>query len=122
MAKILLADDELDVGLIVTERLRSKNHEVEYASDGEQAIQKAKEYAYDLLILDIRMPKYTGYAVCEYAKSSEKNSKTPVLLISAFPEEKVKWRQSKADAFLAKPFEAGQLMTEVNRLLQGSAG
>ena len=120
MAKILLADDELDVGLIVTERLRNNHHEVEYATDGEQAIQKAREYAYDLLILDIRMPGHTGYVVCEYAKSSEKNMKTPILLISAFPEEKARWRQSKADAFLAKPFEAGQLMAEVNRLLKAN--
>ena len=121
MAKILLADDEQDVGLIVTERLRRNGHDVEYASDGTQAIAKAEANAYDLLILDIHMPGHTGYAVCEYAKSSVMNANTPVLLISAFPEEKAKWSKSKADGFLAKPFETGQLIAEVERLLTKNA-
>ncbi|MFA7255436.1 MAG: response regulator [Candidatus Omnitrophota bacterium] len=121
MAKILIADDEPDVLLIVAERLRRNGHEVEYAPDGNQAIQKSEQTTYNLLILDIRMPGRTGYEVCAYTKSSEKNGKTPVLLISAYPEEQRVWRQSKADAFLAKPFETGQLITTVERLLKGSA-
>ena len=118
MAKILLADDEPDVGLIVTERLRRSGHEVEYVEDGDQAIKKAGETAYELLILDVRMPGHDGYEVCHYSKSSERNAKTPVLLISAFSEESVKWKESQADAFLAKPFEPGHLVAEVNRLLK----
>lgn len=121
MAKILIADDEPDVLLIVSERLRRNGHEVEYAPDGTQAIQKSNESVYNLLILDIRMPGYTGYEVCEFVKSSEKNAKTPVLLISAFPEESDKWRKSRADAFLAKPFETGKLVATVDLLLKGSA-
>ncbi len=121
MAKILIADDEPDVLLIVAERLRRSGHEVEYAPDGIQARQKSENTAYSLLILDIRMPGHNGYEVCQYAKNSEKNRKTPVLLISAFPEEPDVWRQSKADAFLSKPFEIGQLVTTVDRLLKKSA-
>lgn len=121
MAKILIADDEPDVLLIVAERLRRNGHEVDYAPDGAQAIEKSKKTAFNLLILDIRMPGHTGYEVCAFAKSSEKNAKTPVLLISAFPEEEKKWRLSRADAFLAKPFERGQLMSEVERLLKKNA-
>ncbi len=121
MAKILLADDEPDVGLIVTERLRRNGHEVEYVEDGDQTIQKAGEKAYGLLILDVRMPGHDGYQVCHFSKISEWNAKTPVLLISAFSEESVKWRESQADAFLAKPFEPGQLVAEVDRLLKGDA-
>ncbi len=121
MAKILIADDEPDVLLIVAERLRRSGHDVEYAPDGTQAIKKSEQTVYQLLILDIRMPGHNGYEVCEFSKSSEKNGKTPVLLISAFPEEQTKWRQSKADAFLAKPFETGQLIGTVDRLLKGIA-
>lgn len=121
MAKILLADDEPDVGLIVTERLRRNGHDVDYAADGNEAVAKAEANAYDLLILDIHMPGKTGYQVCAYAKNSVKNKNTPVLLISAFSEEQTKWRQSKADAFLAKPFETGRLTTDVERLLTKTA-
>jgi DNA-binding response OmpR family regulator len=121
MAKILIADDEPDVLLIVSERLRRSGHQVEYAPDGNRALQKAGENAYDLLILDIRMPGHTGFEVCEYTKSSEKNGKAAILLISAFPEEQKVWRQSKADAFLMKPFEVGQLMATIDQLLKKSA-
>ena len=121
MAKILIADDEPDVLLIVAERLRRSGHEVESVSDGSQAIRKSDQRVYALLILDVRMPGHTGYEVCRHAKRSEKNGKTPVLMISAFPEESAAWRQSKADAFLAKPFEIGELMMTVDRLLKGNA-
>jgi CheY-like chemotaxis protein len=121
MAKILIADDEPDVLMIVSERLRRNGHEVELASDGTQAVQKSEQATYGLLILDVRMPGHTGYEVCEQAKNSEKNKTTPVLLISAFPEDESKWHQKKADAFLAKPFETGQLMATVDRLLKKNA-
>jgi DNA-binding response OmpR family regulator len=120
MAKILIADDEPDVLLILSERLRRSGHNVEYAPDGTQAMQKSTQTAYGLLILDIRMPGYTGFEICEYAKSSEKNGKAAVLLISAFPEEQKVWHQSKADAFLMKPFDVGQLMSTIDRLLKGT--
>jgi len=120
LAKILVADDEQDVGLIVTERLRRNGYEVDYASDGDQAIAKAEANAYDLLILDIHMPGHNGYEVCSYSKSSPKNKNTPVLFISAFSEEQTKWRQSNADGFLAKPFETGRLTSDVERLLKRS--
>ena len=121
MAKILVADDEQDVGLIVTERLRRNGHEVEYVSDGNQAFAKVEANAYDLLIFDVYLPGHTGYEVCWHSKSSIKNGKIPVLLISAFPAEKEEWVKSKADAFLAKPFETGHLIAEVERLLQRPA-
>lgn len=118
MAKILVADDEQDVGLIVTERLRRNGHEVEYVSDGNQAFAKVEAKTYDLLIFDVYMPGHTGYEACKHSKSSAKNKKTPVLLISAFPAEKEEWGKSNADAFLAKPFETGHLTVEVERLLK----
>jgi DNA-binding response OmpR family regulator len=121
MAKILVADDEMDVGLIVTERLRRSGHEVEYVSDGNQAMQKIEKNAYNLVILDVHMPGHSGYEVCEYSKRSEKNAATPVLIMSAFPEEQSVWNRRHANAFLAKPFETGQLAAEVDRLLKGIA-
>jgi CheY-like chemotaxis protein len=121
MAKILIADDEPDVLLIVSERMRRNGHEVECVPDGTQAFQKSEQTTYSLLILDVRMPGYTGYDVCEHAKDSEKNKNTPVLLISAYPEDESMWRKKKADAFLPKPFETGQLIATVDRLLKGNA-
>ena len=121
MAKILIADDEPDVLTIFAERLRRSGYEVEYASDGNQVIQKSDQTTYDLLIMDIHMPGHTGYEVCEHVRNSEKNRKTPMVLMSAFSEDKTNWRQSKADAFLAKPFETGQLTATIDKLLKRSA-
>ena len=118
MARILVADDEPDVRTIITERLRMAGHEVLCVSNGAKAILKAEDDPVDLAILDVRMPGCDGYAVCYVIKNSPKCSKTAVLLMSAFSEEKAKWQLSKADGFLAKPFETSQLMGEVERLLK----
>lgn len=116
MAKILVADDEEDVGMIVSERLRHAGHEVEWAPDGKIAVQMFEEGFFDLAVLDIRMPGLNGYEVCEWIKRSSK--KVPVLLISAFSEERTAWRNSKADRFLPKPFDGMQLVSAVQELLK----
>ena len=119
--RILLVDDEARFRANLQKMLGAQGLAVMAAGSGAEALEELALNPYDVIVLDIRMPGHTGYEVCAYAKSSEKNGKTPVLLISAFPEEKAAWRLSKADAFLAKPFETGQLIMTVDRLLKGSA-
>ncbi|HPS37605.1 MAG TPA: response regulator, partial [Candidatus Omnitrophota bacterium] len=87
MAKILVADDEEDVGIIVAERLRDGGHQVEWVPDGTTALAKIEEGGFDLAILDIRMPGADGYVVCASIKNSPKWGKIPVLLMSAFEKE-----------------------------------
>ncbi|HNX68780.1 MAG TPA: response regulator [Candidatus Omnitrophota bacterium] len=118
MAKILVADDEEDVGIIVAERLRDGGHQVEWVPDGTTALAKIEEGGFDLAILDIRMPGADGYVVCASIKNSPKWGKIPVLLMSAFEKEQKNWQKSKADAFLAKPFETNRLVGAVEKLLR----
>lgn len=118
MAKILVADDEVDVGMIVSERLRRGGHEIVLAADGNIAIKMLKEFYFDLAILDIRMPGCDGYAVCTWIRNSPMHRSMPILLMSAFSEEQTKWQTSKANSFLPKPFEGHQLLTVVRQLLE----
>ena len=118
MAKILIADDEVDVGMIVSERLRRGGHEVVWAADGNIAVKMLEEFYFDLAILDIRMPGRDGYAVCGWIRNSPVHKAMPVLLMSAFSEEQTKWEKSQANMFLAKPFEGLQLLDVVKRLLE----
>lgn len=117
MAKILVADDEADVGMIVSERLRRGGHEVVWAADGNVAVKMLEEFYFDLAILDIRMPGRDGYAVCSWIRTSPGHKMMPVLLMSAFFEEHTKWEKSLANFFLAKPFEGLHLLEVVKRLL-----
>ena len=80
-----------------------------------------KIYALCVSLLNDEKLAHTGYEVCEYSKKSAKNAKTPVLMMSAYPEEQSIWSRHHADAFIAKPFETGQLAMEVDRLLKGRA-
>lgn len=120
MARILVADDEEDVSVIIAERLRDDGHEVDWACDGATAVKMIETKPYDLAILDIRMPVYDGYAVCSMIKNSPKYSKISVILTSAFTVEQKQWQKGRADAFLAKPFEGSELLQQVRRLLASS--
>ncbi len=117
MAKILVADDEVDVGMIVSERLRRGGHEVVWAADGNIAVKMLEEFYFDLAILDIRMPGRDGYAVCAWIRNSPVHKLMPILLMSAFFEENTKWEKSGANIFLPKPFEGLHLLEVVQQLL-----
>ncbi|MBU9889730.1 MAG: response regulator [Candidatus Omnitrophica bacterium] len=118
MAKILVADDEVDVGMIVSERLRRGGHEVVWAADGNIAVKMLEEFYFDLAILDVRMPGRDGYTVCRWIRNSPEHKTMPILLMSAFFEEHTQWKQSQADFFLPKPFEGLHLLEVVKRLLE----
>lgn len=117
MAKILVADDEVDVGMIVSERLRRGGHEVVWAADGNIAVKMLEEFYFDLVILDVRMPGRDGYAVCGWIRNSPNHKTVPILLMSAYFEEHTKWQKSLANFFLPKPFEGLHLLEVVKRLL-----
>ncbi len=123
MAKILVADDVEDVGLILSERLRRGGHEVVCAADGNIAVNMLEQSKFDLAILDIRMPGRDGFDVCAWIRNSPVHKLMPVVLMSAFSEEQSRWKKSAANLFLAKPFDGYQLLDVVKRLLDapGSA-
>ncbi|HOW59470.1 MAG TPA: response regulator [Candidatus Omnitrophota bacterium] len=118
MARILVADDNQDIAMLVIDRLSIEGHQLEWVASGDAAFEKLKKESYDLAILDILMPGRDGVSLCYIIKHSENVKKIPVLLMSAYSQDAEDLKRSNADAFLSKPFVLSQLVSTVNRLLQ----
>lgn len=118
--KILLVEDEKGLILTLTDRLESEGFEVETASDGEAGLLLALNEAFDLIILDVMLPKKNGFDVCRDLR--QKNVETPVLMLTAKGEtiDKVLGLKLGADDYLTKPFEVMELLARIEALLRRS--
>ncbi len=119
--RILIVDDELELLIAVQARLEANGYLVETASDGEMGLQKAQAGKYDLILLDVMMPKMDGYKVCATLKYDQRYQKTPILLFTARAsdeDERIGLEDCKADGYLTKPFEAPVLLKRIQELLQ----
>lgn len=122
MKKILLVDDEPQLVEMVKMRLEANNYEVILASDGEEALEKARGEKPDLIILDIMLPKLDGYKVCRMLKFDDKYSSIPVIMFTARSQESEKsmGEEVGADAYIIKPFEPQMLLGKIKELLRES--
>ena len=118
--RILLIEDEPGLVLTLTDRLQSEGFDVTAASDGKVGFDKAAEGGFDLIILDVMLPKKNGYDVCRDLR--KKGIETPVLMLTAKGEtiDKVLGLKLGADDYLTKPFEVIELLARVEALLRRS--
>ncbi len=119
MAKILIADDEQDIRDLLTYTLRFAGHEVIVASDGEEACQLARREKPALVLLDVRMPKMSGYDACRQMKADPALRHIPVVFVSAWGQEsEVKLGLAAGAAgYVVKPFEPSVLIQQVANLI-----
>jgi two-component system, OmpR family, alkaline phosphatase synthesis response regulator PhoP len=119
--RILLIEDEPGLLLTLPDRLMSEGYSVESASDGENGLQRATAENFDLVILDVMLPKMNGFDVCREMR--KRNIESPVLMLTAKAQtvDKVVGLKLGADDYLTKPFEAMELMARVEALLRRSA-
>ena len=119
MAKIVIAEDERDIRDLVAFTLRFAGHEVSAASNGEEAVELAKKEKPDLILLDVRMPRMTGYDACREIKKQPSLVDTPVVFLSAKgQEEEVETGMSVgAEEYLLKPFAPDQLSLRISEIL-----
>lgn len=119
MTKILIAEDEPDIRDLVAFTLRFAGHEVVTASNGEEAVQSAIKELPDLIILDVRMPRMTGYDACRLIKSDPRLSAVPVIFLSAKGQESEiqDGMNAGAEEYLLKPFAPDQLTDRVRSIL-----
>ena len=116
MYKILIADDEQKIREVLREYAEYEGHEVVEAVDGMQAVELSKQEDFDIIILDIMMPRLDGFSAC---KEIRKFKQTPVLMLSARGEEydKLFGFEIGADDYVVKPFSPKELMLRINAIM-----
>ncbi len=124
MAKILIAEDERDIRDLITFTLRFAGHEVIATANGEEALQSALQEIPDLILLDVRMPRMSGYEACEQIKSNTSTQHIPVIFLSAKGQESEVQTGLKAGAteYILKPFSPDQLAERVRVILEENRG
>ncbi len=118
MMKILIIEDEKILADSLKTLLEGKGFEVEAVYDGETGKEYAELGIYDLLILDVMMPKMDGYEVARQVRT--KRCSTPILMLTAKSEveDRIKGLNSGADYYLTKPFDTAELLACINALLR----
>ncbi len=119
MAKILIAEDEPDIRELVAFMLRFAGYEVMAASNGEEAVQAATRDVPDLVLMDVRMPRMTGYDACRIMKANPDLRDVPVVFLSAKGQESEiqSGLEAGAEEYLLKPFSPDELTNRVRAIL-----
>jgi DNA-binding response OmpR family regulator len=119
MAKILIAEDEPDIRELVAFTLRFAGHEVVAGANGEEAVQLASQEMPDLILMDVRMPRMTGYEACKRMKEEDSIKHIPVAFLSAKGQETEVQTGLEAGAveYILKPFSPDELTERVKKLL-----
>ncbi len=115
---ILIADDERELTVALSEILKRNNYSVTVAGDGETALDFAMSGIFDLIILDVMMPKLDGFSVLKHIR--EQKLDTPVLMLTAKAEtaNKIGGLNLGADDYMTKPFDTEELLARIRALLR----
>lgn len=116
--RLLLVEDEPRVAHFISKGLREQSYAVDISADGEDALYRVAINDYDVIILDVMLPKKNGFAVCRELRGQE--IRTPVLMLTARDDvdDRVLGLDSGADDYLVKPFEFKELLARVRALLR----
>lgn len=117
MYKILIVDDEENIREVLKEYAEFEGHEVDEAGDGMKAIEMARSKDYDIIIMDVMLPRLDGYSAC---KEIHKFKQTPMLMLSARGEEydKLHGFDVGIDDYVVKPFSPKEVMARVNAIVK----
>ena len=120
MARFLIADDEEGIRQIIKEYCEFEGYETEYAADGMEAVRKARETDYDMIIMDAMMPKLDGFSA---VKEIRKIKQTPIIMLSARVEEydKLHGFEMGVDDYVTKPFSPKELMARAAAIMRRGA-
>ena len=122
MPRILIVEDEPAISYGLELDLKTEGYEVELVEDGETAVRRGREGAFDVIVLDLMLPKKDGFEVCRELRRG--GIRTPILMLTARSQEaeKVMGLDLGADDYVTKPFSPKELRARVRALLRRGAG
>ena len=119
--RILLAEDDLNLGVLLVDYLESEGFDVKLCKDGELALKAFRDHPFDLCLLDVMMPKMNGFTLATEIRMKDK--KIPVIFITAksLKEDKLKGYGLGADDYIIKPFDEEELLWKIKAVIRRSA-
>ncbi len=116
--RILLIEDEAGIVLTLTDRLTGEGYSVDSAADGESGLERATRDAFDLILLDLMLPRMSGFDVCKELR--KRGIETPVIMLTARGQvvDKVVGLKLGADDYVTKPFEMAELLARIEAQLR----
>ena len=120
MSKILIAEDDQDIRELIVLTLQFNGFDVVSVEDGQAAVDKATQDNYDLILMDVRMPRMTGYEACSILKKREKTKDVPIVFLSAKGQETEiqTGLEAGATAYILKPFAPDELVAQIKKVLK----
>ncbi len=117
MYNVLIADDNLQIVSILKEYCKKNNFNVTLAHDGEETLEKIRNNKFDIVLLDIMMPKKNGFDVCKEVRTF---SNVPIIMITARGEdfERIMGLETGADDYIVKPFSPGEVIARIHTILR----
>jgi len=121
MTRILVVEDEANIALALEDDLKKEGYEVEIVRDGDSACSRALEAAFDLILLDIMLPRKDGFDVCRDLRRAR--VRTPILMLTAKTQEaeKIMGLELGADDYVTKPYSPRELRARIKALLRRAA-
>jgi CheY-like chemotaxis protein len=122
MPKILIAEDEPDIRELITLTLQFSGYEVVSTKDGAEAVEVAQTGHFDLILMDVRMPRMTGYEACRHLREIESTKNIPIVFLSAKGQEAEVQTGLAAGAtqYILKPFAPDMLTRKIEEVLNSS--
>jgi putative two-component system response regulator len=122
-SRILVVDDLAENREILVELLTAEGHTLDTARDGEEAVEKALSSPPDLIVMDVSMPRLTGFEACRRLKADERTHLVPIVLVTGLVarEDRIQGIASGCDDFLTKPVDSEQLVARTRNLLRTKA-
>lgn len=117
--KILIVDDEPNIVMSLEFLLKKEGFVTETAGDGDMALDKVRSFVPDLMLLDVMMPKKSGFEVCEFLRADTMLKQPRIIMLTAKGREteQAKGLALGADAYMLKPFSTKDLVTKIREIL-----
>lgn len=112
--RILIVEDEFNLADVIASRLKKEKYVVDISCDGEEGLDNAITHIYDLIILDVMLPKMNGFEILEEIRKNEVKAKIIMLTAKTLIEDKLNGLQNGANDYITKPFHIEELVARVN--------